>query len=132
MIRIDEETKIARLDTPSTSYCLGLADGRYLGLLYYGRRLGTELPGDLAELGRLLKPHDTQPTPLENPGQKLTFMNSYPFELPTWGGGNFHEAALDVRTEAGQNGLEMIYDGCRVFEGKKALPESVLKDRNGK
>ena len=39
MIAFDSENKVFRLDTPNTSYCMGLADGKYLGQIFYGPRL---------------------------------------------------------------------------------------------
>ena len=39
MIYIDEKRKTVRLDTPGTSYVLGVVNGKYLCHLYYGKRI---------------------------------------------------------------------------------------------
>ena len=39
MITYNKETKIFKLDTKTTSYVIGIADGKYLGHVYYGKKL---------------------------------------------------------------------------------------------
>ena len=51
MIQFDEKEQIFKLDTPHTSYVMGIAGGRYLLHVYYGKRLETTQLGYLLELG---------------------------------------------------------------------------------
>ena len=39
MIRFMEEQQVFWLDTPNTSYVIGISDGKYVGHIYYGRRI---------------------------------------------------------------------------------------------
>lgn len=121
MIAFDSENKVFRLDTPNTSYCMGLADGKYLGQIFYGPRL---LDTDLSYLLRLDEPPFT---PAACPGEEAGFRNSFPMEFPAGATGNFHEACIDIETEDGQDGLELLYKSHCIFHGKKkpeGLPAS--------
>ena len=63
MITFNEQNRIFRLDTPATSYAMGVVEGGYLGHLYYGPRIGGT---DLEQLYRL----DAAALPSVWPGQK--------------------------------------------------------------
>ena len=80
MITFNEQNKIFRLDTPATSYAMGIVEGGYLGHLYYGPRIGGT---DLEQLYRL----DAAALPSVWPGQKGGFMNVFPMEFPAAGRG---------------------------------------------
>lgn len=116
-ISFDEQTKIFHLDTPHTSYVLGVQDSfGYLLHYYYGKRLGRS---DVAYLARTQEPPYT---PERNSRDKLSFLDCAPMEYPTGGIGDFREHCLEVRTQAGYNGVELSYCGYRIFAGKPTLP----------
>ncbi len=114
MITFNEQNKIFRLDTPATSYAMGIVEGGYLGHLYYGPRIGGT---DLEQLYRL----DAAVSPAVYAGQKGGFMNVFPMEFPAAGRGEFREPCIDVRMPDGRNGLELTYRAHRIYEGKKPL-----------
>ena len=113
-IRFDEEKHLFQLDTPNTSYILGVQDS-YLLHFYYGKKL---LPGDVSYLARTNEPPYT---PERNLRDKLSFLDSAPFEYPTGGIGDFREHCLEVRTQQGHNGVELHYKSHRIFGGKPKL-----------
>ena len=116
MILYDGTQKVFRLDTPATSYCMGIADQVYLGHLYYGPRLSG------MDLSYLLRTDEGTGVPSRCPGEQAGFLNRFPMEYPVCGTGDFREGCIDVRTEAGQNGVLLQYRSHRIFAGKKALP----------
>ena len=114
MITFNEQNRIFRLDTPATSYAMGIVEGGYLGHLYYGPRIGGT---DLEQLYRL----DAAALPSAWPGQKGGFMNVFPMEFPAAGRGEFREPCIDVQMPDGRSGLELTYRTHRIYEGKKPL-----------
>ena len=115
-IRYDAEKKLFQLDTPNTSYVLGVKDSfGYLLHYYYGKRLN---PGDVSYLART---EEAPYTPDRNARDKLSFLDCAPFEYPTGGIGDFREHCLEVRTQSGHNAVELQYCGHRILAGKPAL-----------
>ena len=115
MIIFDNKTKIFRIDTHNTSYVIGLADDKYVGHVYYGKRLATT---DLAYLLRIDEPPFV---PSENLREKVSFLDTYPMEYSFGGTGDFRESCITVTTEDGQQGLDLIYAGHRIYQGKEPL-----------
>lgn len=112
-----ENLKTFQLDTPNTSYIMGIQDTfGYLLHYYYGKRLSTP---DVAYLARTQEPPYT---PDRNARDKLSFLDCAPMEYPTGGVGDFREHCLEVRTLSGHNGVELSYRSHKITHGKKALP----------
>lgn len=116
MICVEKERGIFRLDTPLTSYVMGVAGGGYLGHIYYGRKITD------SDIGYLLRTQEEPYTPEVNPGEKVPFLVRFHFEYPCFGTGDSREACLNVRNEQGQQGVELLYQGYEVTEGKERLP----------
>ena len=115
MISYDYNTNIFQLDTDNTSYVIGLTDGKYVGHVYYGKRLATT---DLAYLLRIDEPPFV---PSKNLREKVSFLDTYPMEYSFGGTGDFRESCITVTTEDGQQGLDLTYVGHRIYEGKEPL-----------
>lgn len=116
MITADEKNGLFRLDTPNTTYVLGVADGTYLEHLYYGKRLPD---GDLSALW---EDPCAAPAPSVLPREKTGYLDSAPFEYASSGIGDFREPAISVRNSAGQDGCELHYRGFHIQNGKSGLP----------
>lgn len=115
-IHFDESKRIFKLDTPNTSYIMGVADDfGYLLHYYYGPKL---LGNDVAFMSRIQEPPYT---PDRNARDKLSFLDCAPFEYPTGGIGDFREHALEIRTVSGHNAVELAYRGHRIEKGKGKL-----------
>lgn len=115
MISYNEETKIFKLDTQTTSYMMGIADGKYLGHIYYGRKLESQ------DLSYLLRTGEQPFVPSKLLREKLSFLDSFPMEYSFGGTGDFRESCIEIRDSNGQSGLELIYAGHRIYEGKEKL-----------
>lgn len=110
------EEKIFKLDTPNTSYIMGVQDQfGYLLHYYYGKKLKGN---DVAYMARTWEPPFT---PERNDRDKLSFLDAAPFEYPTGGIGDFREHCLEIRTAGGHNAVELGYRHHRVYKGKKPL-----------
>jgi len=114
MITFDEKTKIFKLDTPNTSYVMGIADNRYLGHVYYGKKLND------TNLGYLMRTKEAPFVPSDNLREKVSFFDSFPMEMPCGGVGDFRESALSVSSK-GQEAAELFYVSHEIFHGKKKL-----------
>ena len=115
-IYFDEGKRIFKLDTPNTSYIMGVADSfGYLLHLYYGKKLGGN---DVAFVSRTYEPPFT---PEKNGRDKLSFLDCAPMEYPCGGVGDFREHALEIETEDGFNAVELAYWGYSIEKGKKKL-----------
>ena len=110
-ISYNEQERVFRLDTPHTTYLMGLAGSEnFLGHIYYGPCV----PDD--SLSYLLRLEERPFTPDSNPGKRASFYDCFPFEYPAWGGGNFRQPCL--RTAQGDGSCELFYDSHRISPGK--------------
>lgn len=116
-IVFDETQGVFKLDTPNTSYVMGLADGKWLGHIYYGPLLrSTEL---IWTLGLELHPK----TPDSLPREAIPFFDCFPAEYSFANMGDFREPCLAVHTQAGQVDCLPQYRSHRILQGKPALSD---------
>lgn len=115
-ITYNEKNRIFKLDTPHTSYCIGVVDEEnFLGHVYYGRSLGSD---DLAYLMRTGEPPFV---PSKNNRDKCSFLDAFPMEYAGHGLGDFREGAFSVRTLSGHTGVSLSYVSHVIYDGKKVL-----------
>ena len=114
-VQFNEDKKIFRLDTETSTYLMGLTPEGYLGHIYYGDRLYK------ATENYMLRMEEPPYTPSVNKREKSSFLDSFPMEYPTGGIGDYRESCLNVRNEAGQMGCEIHYVSHEIYNGKKAL-----------
>ena len=115
MIKYDEKTKIFKLDTQTTSYVIGLADDKYVGHVYYGKKL------ESTDLAYLLRTDEPPFVPSKNLREKVSFLDTYPMEYSFGGTGDFRESCITVTTAEGQQGLDLTYVNHRIHSGKEPL-----------
>ncbi|MCD8325882.1 MAG: alpha-galactosidase [Lachnospiraceae bacterium] len=114
MITFDEKNQVFQLDTPNTSYLIGIVDGKYLGHIYYGNKI------DDTDVIYLLRPEEI-PSPARRAREKVNFLDAFSTEYSCGGAGDFRESCINVRAADGQEGLELGYVSHQIFAGKKAL-----------
>lgn len=115
-ITYNEKNRIFKLDTPHTSYCIGVVDEEnFLGHVYYGRSLGSD---DLAYLMRTGEPPFV---PSENNRERTSFLDTFPMEYTGHNLGDYREGTLSVRTLSGHTGVSLSYVSHRIYDGKEAL-----------
>lgn len=124
-----EEEGLFRLTTGDTEYVIGIADEKYVGHVYFGRRTGD------SRCGCLMRTAEAPFVPSRNLREKCSFADAFPAEYATWGLGDYRDSCLNVRNEAGFRGCELHYQGYRILQGKPELPgmpATFCRDEEGK
>jgi alpha-galactosidase len=111
-----EKEKLFRLTSGNVEYVIGIADDRYVGHVYFGRKMEDD------NCGYLLRTEEHPMVPSKNLREKCSFADTFPTEYSTWGVGDYRESCLIVRTEEGYRGCELHYEDHRILEGKPELP----------
>ncbi len=115
-ILYNEHERIFRLDTPQTTYLIGIADEEgFLGHIYYGPRIPDN------NMRYLLRLDEPPYTPSKNGKDRASFYDAFPFEYPAAGGGDFREPCLCAETPEGGRNCELFYKGHTIFHGKEGL-----------
>ena len=116
MICYNESERTFKLDTPKTSYMLGIVDEEgFIGHIYYGRRLKD------ADAAYLMRTQEPPFVPGRNNRERCSFYDCFPFEYPTGGLGDYRESCLEIRTKDGHAGAMLTYVSHDIFQGKPAL-----------
>lgn len=116
-ITFDRASNTFQLNTKTTSYLIGIADGRYIGHIYYGKKLDN-CQGSYSFLRTEERPF----VPSRNQRDKGVFGDAFPYEYSTSGVGDYRENCLSVRTTQGHRVCELIYTGHQILDGKPELP----------
>lgn len=115
-ISYNSDLRVFRLDTPRTTYLMGLVGNEnFLGHLYYG----PNIPDD--NMHYLLHLEERPFTPDQNSGERASFYDAFPFEYPAWGEGSFREPCLRLRDANGGGNCELFYESHRILSGKPRL-----------
>ena len=115
-ISYDGNLRVFRLDTPRTTYLMALVGNEnFLGHVYYG----LSIPDN--DMCYLLRLEERPFTPDQNPGERASFYDAFPFEYPVWGGGSFREPCLRLRDANGGGNCELFYESHRILPGKPQL-----------
>ncbi len=116
MITYYENERLFKLDTPNTSYLIGIVDEEnFVGHIYYGKRLLD------AEASYLLRTQELPYVPSKNNRERGAFYDTFPFEYPTGGVGDYRESCLSIRTEGGHAGSMLSYVSHEIMAGKPGL-----------
>ena len=111
-----EKERIFKLDTPNTSYLLGIVDEEnFIGHIYYGKRLQGH------DIAYRMRTQEAPFVPSRNNRERCSFYDCFPFEYPTAGLGDYRESCLSIRTIGGYSGCNLSYVSHRILEGKPQL-----------
>ncbi len=112
-----EEERLFKLDTPNTTYCIGLIDGEgFLGHAYYGRRIH-----NIQGISALMRICENPLTPETNARDRLSFLDSFPTEYSGHGVGDYRESSIRVRSCAGHSAVLLTYVSHEIYRGKNKL-----------
>ena len=90
-IKYIENNRTFKLDSKDTSYIISIVDDeKFLGHVYFGQKVLDE------NLNYLMRTEETPFTPSKNNRDRVVFYDSFPFEYPTHGIGDFRESAIKV------------------------------------
>lgn len=124
-IRVCEDKKIFQIQTQNTTYLMGVAGDKYLGHMYYGRKMDDMDGTYLMRWGNDEHHHYRD---------KLEYMDGFFFEYPTAGVGDFRDTCLRVRDGGGYRVCELHYDSYEIIEGKpglKGMPATFAGEEEG-
>ena len=116
----DEKNGLFHLQTPDTSYIIGLYEGKVPLHLYYGKKLTSDISfEDLFEkIGVNGWGHGGECADFEKPIQ----MSRLPLECPGIGDGDVRPAVFQAKYEDGSILSKLWYQGYRITAGKPAIP----------
>jgi len=120
------ESRVFKLDTPKSTYMIGIVDDEnFVGHIYYGRKIVD------ADLRYLMRIYEAPYLPSNNSRDRVSFMDSFPMEFSTHGVGDFRESCLSVRTKTGHTACSLSYVSHEIYKGKpllEGLPATFGKD----
>jgi len=132
MINFDSKNRIFKLDTPNSSYVIGVVDFDQLVNLYYGSKIA-----DTEGLeARSFRPRCASFSPLTN--EHYTDSHDFspdcaPMEYGCNGCGDFRVSALSIKNADGNTVTDMRYEGHRIYAGKPSaepLPSVYLNSES--
>ncbi len=115
-IMYDEQERVFKLDTPKTSYLIGIVDEEaFVGHIYYGKKI------DDYNLQHLIRLEESPYTPSRNNRDRLSFYDCFPTEYSTHGIGDFREDCIAIETLGGHTSLQLSYISHKIYAGKPTL-----------
>ena len=115
-IVFDAAARVFALDTPRSSYRIGITDARgFLTHLYYGRRVPDLTMDQTLWLGF------GGPEAYDETGDQVRFHGTMPMEYPTAGVGDFRTPCLSLEAENGGRACALSYAAHRIYPGKPKL-----------
>ncbi len=112
-----EKERIFKLDTPNTSYCMGIVDEEgFLGHAYYGRKIDS-----IQGIDELMGIYEHPSVPSKNDRDRLSFLDCFPTEYSSHGVGDYRESSARVKTLKGHSAVSFFYKSHTIFQGKKKL-----------
>ena len=111
-----EKEQIFHLQTPNTSYVLGVLDGKHLLHLYYGKRIDeySSILDNFPVAGELAF------SPIDVPEHFMS-TNMLPMEYPCYGSADFRSPAFHAEYEDGSSVTCFEYESYEIFKGKKKI-----------
>lgn len=111
-----EKERIFKLDTPGSSYVIGIVDKEnFVGHVYYGKKLRD------ANISYLLRTGEGPFVPSENNRERVSFYDTFPMEYAGNGLGDYRRSSISVRTEGGHTAVSLFYVSHKIYAGKPGL-----------
>lgn len=120
-IQFDKEHNVFNLQTPGTSYVIGIYDGKIPMHVHYGKKLNNTYGiFDMLDRkeGQLF---EYMPMSLEY--SKPFAPNEHPQELPVYGDGDYRTPAFHAQYADGSTITKLRYAGHKIYDGKPALQD---------
>ena len=112
-----EKERLFKLDTPNTTYIIGLiAEEGFLGHAYYGNKVE-----DIQGASTLMRIYEAPFTPDTNARDRLSFLDCFPTEYSAHGVGDYRESSIRVKTKGGHSAVLLTYVSHEIYKGKDKL-----------
>lgn len=115
-IIFDDKKRLFRLETANTSYQARISETGQLLHLYYGDKLE-----DICDYLYPLQDRGFSPNPYDLREDRNWSLDQLPQEISSINGGDYRISALDVCSDKGIIGCELIYKSHRIIKGKYSL-----------
>ncbi len=115
-IQYDQKEQVFMLQTPKTSYVLGVYEGKYLLHLYYGKRIER-----YAAMQHRLPTHGINGFSATDVEESKYSTNILPMEFPCYGSADYRSPAFHAEYEDGSAVTKLVYQGYHIESGKKPL-----------
>ena len=116
-IIFDEQNKVFKLDTKTSTYIFGVFTGNYLVHYYYGAPIPDTNVSKLRFRGHFASFSPDSPTARE----KNFSPDVTPMEYSTNGAGDFRISAFSVKNANGDTVTDLRYVSHKIYKGKKEL-----------
>ena len=117
MIHYDGKKRIFKLDTPHTSYIIGVVDEEnFIGHVYYGPKISD------SDVGALMRTGEAPFVPSKNNRDRSSFLDTFPMEYPGNGVGDYRESAVAVLDANGNTAVQPLYVKHEIYAGKPGIP----------
>ena len=111
-----KESKTFKLDSKSISYVISVVDEEgFLGHCYFGKKIPD------SDCNYLLKINEPPFIPSKNNRDRVNFMDSFPFEYPGHGVGDFRESAIEIESKKGNFTVSPVFKSYTIQKGKPKL-----------
>jgi len=117
-ISFNEDKKIFKLDTCTTSYIFGVGEGGYLISLYYGKKLDEVNFTDYTFRDYFASFSPSTPDVVND----YFSADVTPLEYSGFGVGDFRKSAAAIRNKDGNNATDFRYVSYEILPGKPKLP----------
>ena len=124
-----EKEGLFRLTAGNMEYVIGIADEKFVGHVYFGKRIEDN------QCGCLMRTEEAPFVPSKNLRDKCSFADAFLAEYSTWGVGDYRDSCLNVRNEKGFGAVSFIMRdigfwrvsqscrGCRLPSAGKEIGE---------
>lgn len=111
-----EVRHLFKLDTPNSSYVLGVVDTEgFVGHFYYGQKLNDY------HLDKNIYIYDYPWYPSKCNRERCAFNDYFLMEYPTHGMGDFKESCLNIESAKGYNAVDIRFEDYEIVKGKPSL-----------
>jgi alpha-galactosidase len=117
-IIVNENEKTFHLTNKDISYLFRVMENGQLEQLYYGKKVNF-----IDNCKRLIERSYRSVSVGEFEGDLITSLESVKQEYPSFGIGDFREAALEIELENGSHVMEFTYNGYEILSGKMDIPD---------
>ncbi|MCR5761829.1 MAG: alpha-galactosidase [Treponema sp.] len=118
-----EKSRIFSIETENTGYYIAIVDSEnFIGHIHYGKKINPE-----DNLPSLLRIYELPLVPSKNNRERLAFYDSFQWEYPCGGTGDFRESCLNVDNKRNQSAVQLSYVSHEIISGKpklKGLPST--------
>lgn len=125
----DEANGIFNLQTPDTSYIIGIYEGKLPMHIYYGKRV--ERTSNLMSMFGYKPFWDNGCWAVDSKEISGANLTNIPQEYPTYGTGDYRTPLFHARYADGSTVTKLFYTGYRIYDGKAeldGLPSVYLED----